>query len=79
MHISLYWLQNKSIQNDNKCMISVELCNKEPVNIEYGMPNSYSVSYNHCPCIVGTPYFVFAPDCPIDRTTVSVNATSEEK
>ena len=33
----------------------------------------------HCPRTVGTPYFVSAPDCPADRTTIFVNPTSEEK
>ena len=27
----------------------------------------------HCPCTVGTPYFVVAPDCLVHLTTICVN------
>ena len=33
----------------------------------------------HRPRTVGTLYFVSAPDCPVDHTTIFVNPTSEEK
>ena len=36
-------------------------------------------SLTYYPYTVGALYFIFAPDCPIDRTTIFVNPTSEGK
>ena len=32
--------------------------------------DSWNTAIWHCPRTVGTPYFVSAPDCPVDRTTI---------
>ena len=34
---------------------------------------------SHCPRTVSTLYFIFAPDCPVDQTTIVVNPRSEQK
>ena len=33
----------------------------------------------HCPRPVGTPYYVFAPDCPITVSLIFKNSTSKRK
>ena len=46
-------------KNKNMQRSTIKRCSHHP----YG---------KHSPCTVGTLYFVFAPDCPLDRTTIFV-------